>query len=1383
MPLATPISLDAQRIIRQAFEDLERAVSASDRVSLQNTTLDDVRQAAHLVEDELAARQSLRNMRRLEPLFTGLAYYSKTIEVLCNGTPYMPWIWAPIKLILKISSDHIEAFEKIIKAYGQIAEPLKRFQKINSAFSSDKDVQQTLAIFYSDILKFHKEAYQFVRRNSWRLLFLTSWGRFQRRFEGIIQDLKAHEGLVDKMALATNISESKDLRRKIDMWRQEQLERLAKEEAEQITAQYLAITAYLKVDESTNAKIFEAIASEAAANVGTSSWILKQPEMQAWLRCHQSCTFLLLNGRPGSGKSVLATQIVQFLQLSQRSLVVSQFCTYAYEESMDYDKILKGLLLQLIRSDTDLIAYVYDTLLRKKKVPNSKIVEGLILDSVRASSIGQSLTRYIHVVIDGLDECNQTTQPKVTKLLKRMVSTAFSSGSTVCKVMLSSRTSPAITRTAKQSQTLCLSDENKNLEKAIETYALHRLTLLEPQISQLQISQDDICTLSRGIAKKAEGMFLWARLVLDYLANNIFLQRQEILSAAEVFPRALQQFYDKLLTQITSHFDERSLERMKLIFEWIAFAKRPLRKAEFRSALAFSSGNPDIDELAPQYLFDKCSPLIEERRDSTFSFIHVSVRDYLESADSIMTINESKFVSSHGQTIAACLVSGLHIFTPNYPEHKRQLSVLRGIHAFHPYASQYWVHSVLDNSKAPQTDARLNFFTLCSELCAKFHPALGISHNGDNEIPAFLDKCLSTIQLENRLLCAVVQRILAEERDTYFEEPSPEDYAVTEMVQVTSLKSLLGNYQRTIQQLLLLRACASVSLHDLERFRQEFRTSAFTCRLPSCPRSTDGFEDHSLRLAHESSHRRILCDVQGCLYPPFPDTEALRRHQRKCHKSQLVDTRRKVIRKISKSTLRPEVSTQTEQRSRPLITEEVINRHEQVKADQSPSSIQDPSRHVDSTDKRRFQAAKAASARPASQPNQPQQHQGPRMLTPQQLAALTPEQRAKYEVRMRAQMNKAGQMPPQGGNEIMARLKALGQEEQRQFVRENDPEIPMSQQEYQETADKLKRIVVDMSKISRGLGKWYGLTRDDQRAKMFFRTRWRILKQFSDGDKMSAPKSVFTMQASEIDQARNMLESMAKDLAASVYARNMKMANRQGTPQAQNAQSQQSLSQQQQPQPPQPQQPTQPQAAPANSERIRRNSQAQNTTPKGGNKGSQAPAAPTTSQPPFQFGASSPHGNPTYVAKPKELNLQLPPSRKRQKTTTGQTPQSATPSPQISKKGSPELRRTSDSQVPPKPVLTCKEPECEFSTTEYSTEKALQQHIYEEYTKTREDPLKFAQENLALALGLEPDGTVKREPGAKATMMSLTNSKQGQTPVTMAATPDDYYLRQLATNT
>lgn len=113
---------------------------------------------------------------------------------------------------------------------------------------------------------------------------------------------------------------------------------------------------------------------------------------------------------------------------------------------------------------------------------------------------------------------------------------------------------------------------------------------------------------------------------------------------------------------------------------------------------------------------------------------------------------------------------------------------------------------------------------------------------------------------------------------------------------MTSLKSLLNNYQRTIRQLLSLPGCTGVSLHDLERFRQEFRTSAFTCRLPSCRRSVEGFETHSLLVTHESSHRRILCEAQGCLYPPFTNIEALQRHQRKDHDPQAVNTKRKVIR-------------------------------------------------------------------------------------------------------------------------------------------------------------------------------------------------------------------------------------------------------------------------------------------------------------------------------------------------------------------------------------------------------------------------------------------------------------------------------------------------------
>lgn len=279
------------------------------------------------------------------------------------------------------------------------------------------------------------------------------------------------------------------------------------------------------------------------------------------------------------------------------------------------------------------------------------------------------------------------------------------------------------------------------------------------------------------------------------------------------------------------------------------------------------------------------------------------------------------------------------------------------------------------------------------------------------------------------------------------------------------------------------------------------------------------------------------------------------------------------------------------------------------------------------------------------------------------------------------------------------------------------------------------------------------------------------MKQFADGEPMKILKEKFSINSAEIDQARAMLESMAKDLAASMYGRGMVKPGQQG-PQGQGAgQNQAAQAQQAQPQQAQ-QQNQQSQPAPLNAANLEKNSQALKNQQKSTGKGAQAPPAPTASQPPFPFGASSPHGNPSYIGKPKDMNLQLPSSRKKQKVSgqqPGQTPQGATPSPKTAKNASPEMRR----QEPPKPVFLCNEPECEVASFGFASEQALQHHVEEEHTKPREDPLKFVKENLALALGLGSDGVPKKDQKAAdgATAMSASASKQGQTPKNVAGTP------------
>jgi hypothetical protein len=96
-------SPQARLTLQNAFERFAGTVTPDDQRLLNNTTLQDVREEADDIERQFRARRTLRHMARLEPFLRGIEHYSKVVEVLCNGTPYLSWIWAPVKLMLMVS--------------------------------------------------------------------------------------------------------------------------------------------------------------------------------------------------------------------------------------------------------------------------------------------------------------------------------------------------------------------------------------------------------------------------------------------------------------------------------------------------------------------------------------------------------------------------------------------------------------------------------------------------------------------------------------------------------------------------------------------------------------------------------------------------------------------------------------------------------------------------------------------------------------------------------------------------------------------------------------------------------------------------------------------------------------------------------------------------------------------------------------------------------------------------------------------------------------------------------------------------------------------------------------------------------------------------------
>src|SRR5205814_7082470 len=137
-------------------------------------------------------------------------------------------------------------------------------------------------------------------------------------------------------------------------------------------------------------------------------------------------------------------------------------------------------------------------------------------------------------------------------------------------------------------------------------------------------------------------------------------------------------------------------------------------------------------------------------------------------------------------------------------------------------------------------------------------------------------------------------------------------------------------------------------------------------------------------------------------------------------------------------------------------------------------------------------------------------------------------------------------------------------------------------------------------------------------------------------------------------------------------------------------------------------------------------------------RGSQVPAAPTVSQPPFQIGAASPLRVPAYapsVGLPPET-LKIPPSKKPRRDQSGSAtstpvPKSA-PAPIVSPQttGNASLNPVKHEGIKSEftPTFNCPNPECEFHVKGFTSQQELARHKAEAHEPNIADPLGYALE-------------------------------------------------------
>lgn len=378
-------------------------------------------------------------------------------------------------------------------------------------------------------------------------------------------------------------------------------------------------------------------------------------------------------------------------------------------------------------------------------------------------------------------------------------------------------------------------------------------------------------------------------------------------------------------------------------------------------------------------------------------------------------------------------------------------------------------------------------------------------------------------------------------------------------------------------------------------------------------------------------------------------------------------------------------------------------------------------------------------------------HRSPGQLPQPGDARLTVDQRAKFETSMGRTRSQPGM-----AQEDMERLRNLAMDESKLSNSQQEVPVHMSQEEYHDACMKIKSANHMVNNIIKPqLPQWFMLTKDEARARMFFKARFKMVKQFTDPKQLDTLRKPLTISKHELDQILSMMGSIIQDIQQQSGMNQDKQVQVGAGTAAKRT----------------------PQQVPLSEANLRKQTDAlkdaQNRTVP---KNAQPPPAPTTTQPPSQlFGVkNSPDGHPQYYGESQVTHetLKLPASRKKAKQGGQVSPPAAQFSSPHIKAPSPVTSRKPDPTKAPPPTFKCPEQGCEMNL---ASEESLNAHRQEEHIKPFEDPTGFLQENLAAALGLDAQGKAKSSgKQEQATSMSMTLSRQGQMPMVkseLTATP------------
>ncbi|KAI0517179.1 hypothetical protein F5B22DRAFT_605202 [Xylaria bambusicola] len=371
------------------------------------------------------------------------------------------------------------------------------------------------------------------------------------------------------------------------------------------------------------------IANESRKLPGSCQWLIQKDSFQRW-RDELTSKLFWLQGRPGTGKTMLASHVVNHLHASGLDCCYFYF-TYGDEGKETISALLRSMACQMAAIHRAVFTAILNITNSWTVSPVDKVDHVSMWRQVFTSALLRTeLKRPQYWIIDAMDECRNSSElmyflRKAQEVWPLCILITSRTGVETC-LSITERPMEIISET--------ILDDNKG---DIASFVDGNLQYLPAAARQ---------DISDRILHNARGCFLWVRLVLSEL--------RQVHTATEI-DQVLGNDNSDMNTLYIRMLDEMSRAKFgkdlaKAILTWVTCAFRPLTVNEIR--LALNAEFQLVDDV--ERSIGICSNLVFVDAAQKVQLVHLTAREFLtqKTIDSEFIVDES---AAHKRLALVCI--------------------------------------------------------------------------------------------------------------------------------------------------------------------------------------------------------------------------------------------------------------------------------------------------------------------------------------------------------------------------------------------------------------------------------------------------------------------------------------------------------------------------------------------------------------------------------------------------------------------------------------------------------------------------------------------------------------------------------------------------------